>query len=64
MAVHIAARVMAAAQPDEILVSRTIRDLVVGSDTVLDDRGTRPLTGVEDDWQLSAVHRPGNPSNR
>jgi class 3 adenylate cyclase len=64
MAVHIAARVMAAAQPDEILVSRTIRDLVVGSDTVLDDRGTRPLKGVEDGWQLFALHRPGNPSNR
>jgi hypothetical protein len=64
MAVPIAARVMAAAQPDEMLVSRAIRDLVVGSDIVLDDRGTRPLKGVEGDWQLSAVHRPGNPSNR
>jgi hypothetical protein len=59
MAVHIAARVMAA-QHDEMLVSRAIRDLVVGSDIVLDDRGTRPLRGVEGDWQLSAVHRPGN----
>jgi class 3 adenylate cyclase len=47
-----------------MLVSRAIRDLVVGSDIVLDDRGTRPLRGVEGDWQLSAVHRPGNPSNR
>jgi hypothetical protein len=63
MAVHIAARVMAA-QHDEMLVSRAIRDLVVGSDIVLDDRGTRPLRGFEGDWQLSAVHRPGNPSNR
>jgi class 3 adenylate cyclase len=42
MAVYIAARVMAVAQPDEILVSRTVRDLVVGSDLVLEDRGTRP----------------------
>jgi class 3 adenylate cyclase len=32
--------------------------------TSLDDRGTRPLKGVEGDWQLFAVHRPGNPSNR
>jgi class 3 adenylate cyclase len=64
MAVHIAARVMAAAQPDEILVSRTVRDLVVGSDLVLDDRGTRPLKGVEGDWQLFAVHRGGDPANR
>jgi len=60
MALHIAARVMAAAQPDEILVSRTVRDLVVGSDLVLDDRGTRPLKSVEGDWQLFAVHRRGN----
>jgi class 3 adenylate cyclase len=64
MAVHIAARVMAAAQPDEILVSRTVRDLVVGSDLVLDDRGTRPLKGVEGDWQLFAVHRRGVLTNR
>jgi hypothetical protein len=28
---------------------------------ILDDRGTRPLKGVEGDWQLFAVHRPGNP---
>jgi class 3 adenylate cyclase len=64
MAVHIAARVMAAAQPDEILVSRTVRDLVVGSDLVLDDRGTWPLKGVEGDWQLFAVHRRGDPTDR
>jgi class 3 adenylate cyclase len=64
MAVHIAARVMAVAQPDEILVSRTVRDLVVGSDIVLDDRGTRPLKGVEGDWQLFAVHRRGDPADR
>jgi class 3 adenylate cyclase len=32
--------------------------------TSLDDHGTRPLKGVEGDWQLLAVHRPGNPSNR
>jgi class 3 adenylate cyclase len=63
MAVHIAARVMAAAQPDEILTSRTVRDLVVGSDIVLDDRGTRPLKGVEGDWQLFAVHRRGDPAD-
>jgi class 3 adenylate cyclase len=63
MAVHIAARVMAAAQPGEILVSRTVRDLVVGSDLVLDDRGTRPLKGVGGDWQLFAVHRGGDPAN-
>lgn len=64
MAVHIGARVMAAAEPDEILVSRTVRDLVVGSEVIPDDRGTRPLKGVEGDWQLFAVHRRGDPTDR
>jgi class 3 adenylate cyclase len=58
MAVHIAARVLAAAEPGEILVSRTVRDLVVGSDVVLQDRGTHRLKGVEGSWQLFAVSRP------
>jgi class 3 adenylate cyclase len=58
IAVHIAARVLAAAGPGEILVSRTVRDLVVGSDVVLEDRGTHPLKGVEGRWQLFAVSRP------
>jgi class 3 adenylate cyclase len=55
IAVHIAARVMAAAGPGEILTSRTVRDLVVGSDIALDDRGTQPLKGVEGTWQLFAA---------
>jgi class 3 adenylate cyclase len=55
IAVHIAARVMAAAGPGEILTSRTVRDLVVGSDIALDDRGTQPLKGVEGAWQLFAA---------
>jgi class 3 adenylate cyclase len=58
IAVHIAARVMAAAGPGEILTSRTVRDLIVGSDIVLDDRGTHPLRGVEGTWQLFAVVGP------
>jgi class 3 adenylate cyclase len=45
--VHIAARVMAAAGPGEILASRTVRDLVVGSDITMEDLGTRRLKGVE-----------------
>jgi class 3 adenylate cyclase len=53
--VHIAARVMAAAAPGEILASRTVRDLVVGSDFVLEDRGAHLLRGVEGAWQLFAV---------
>ena len=58
VAVHIAARVMDAARPGEILASRTVRDLVVGSDVVLEDRGTRQLRGVDGRWQLYAVARP------
>jgi class 3 adenylate cyclase len=56
--VHIAARVMDAAQPGEILASRTVRDLVVGSDVILEDRGIRRLKGVDGRWQLYAVTRP------
>jgi class 3 adenylate cyclase len=55
IAVHIAARVMAAAEPGEILISRTVRDLIVGSDISLKDRGTQPLKGVEGTWQLFTV---------
>ena len=55
IAVHIAARVLAAARPGEILASRTVRDLVVGSDVALENRGTRSLKGVEGKWQLFAV---------
>jgi class 3 adenylate cyclase len=58
IAVHIAARVMAAAGPGEILTSKTVRDLIVGSDIVLDDRGTHPLRGVQGSWQLFEVVGP------
>jgi class 3 adenylate cyclase len=57
IAVHIAARVMAAADPSEILVSRTVRDLVAGSDVTLEDRGMYSLKGIDGDWQLLAVTR-------
>ena len=55
IAVHIAARVMDSAAPGEIVVSRTVADLVVGSDRTLEDRGTRTLKGVQGDWRLFAV---------
>ena len=58
IAVHVAARVMAAAQPDEILVSRTVRDLAAGADITLEDRGMYLLKGIDGDWQLHAVARP------
>jgi class 3 adenylate cyclase len=55
IAVHLAARVMAAAGSGEILTSRTVRDLVVGSNITVEDRGPHALKGIEDPWQLFAV---------
>jgi class 3 adenylate cyclase len=55
IAVHLTARVMAAAGSGQILASRTVRDLVVGSDIAMDDLGTRLLKGVEGTWQLFAI---------
>jgi pimeloyl-ACP methyl ester carboxylesterase len=59
LAVHIAARILGHAGAGEILVSRTVRDLVVGSGTGFEDRGTVELRGVPDTWQLLAVDRHG-----
>jgi class 3 adenylate cyclase len=53
--VHIAARVQAAADPREVLVSSTVRDLVVGSGLRFDDRGEHELKGVPGHWRLHAV---------
>jgi class 3 adenylate cyclase len=55
LAVHIAARVGALAVPGEVLTSRTVRDLVSGSDLRFVDRGTHQLKGVPDAWQLFAL---------
>jgi class 3 adenylate cyclase len=55
IAVHIAARIVATAGPGEILVSRTVRDLVTGSGIALEDRGTHTLKGLSDPWQLFAA---------
>jgi class 3 adenylate cyclase len=55
IAVHVAARVMGAAGDGEALVSRTVRDLVAGSDVVLEDRGSYALKGIAGDWQLFAI---------
>jgi class 3 adenylate cyclase len=52
LAVHIAARVAACAEPGEVLVSRTINDLVAGSGIRMADRGTHTLKGIPDSWQL------------
>jgi class 3 adenylate cyclase len=55
IAVHIAARVSAQAEPRELLVSRTVKDLVAGSGIQFTDRGAHALKGVADTWQLYAV---------
>jgi pimeloyl-ACP methyl ester carboxylesterase len=59
IAVHIAARICGQAGAGEILVSRTVRDLVVGSGTGFEDRGSVELRGVPGTWQLLAVDRHG-----
>jgi class 3 adenylate cyclase len=55
LAVHIAARVMNRAAPSEVLVSGTVKDLVVGSGIEFDDRGAHELRGVPGEWRLYAV---------
>ncbi|HET6810675.1 MAG TPA: adenylate/guanylate cyclase domain-containing protein [Acidimicrobiales bacterium] len=55
VAVHIGARVSALAGPGEILVSRTVKDLVVGSGLGFSDRGSHQLKGLPDEWQVYAV---------
>ena len=57
IAVHLAARVMAAAGTNEILTSGTVRDLVIGSNVTVEDRGTHALKGIKDSWQLFAITR-------
>ncbi|MBA3739195.1 MAG: hypothetical protein H0W97_11600 [Actinobacteria bacterium] len=55
IAVHIGARVAALADPGEVLVTSTVRDLVAGSGIVFTDRGTRTLRGVPGRWKLFAA---------
>ncbi len=55
IAVHIGARVGATAAPGEVLVSGTVKDLVVGSGIRFEDRGERELRGVPGQWRLWAV---------
>jgi class 3 adenylate cyclase len=55
IAVHIGARVGALARPGEVLVSNTVKDLVVGSGIEFEDRGEKELKGVPGSWRLWAV---------
>ncbi len=55
IAVHIGARVAARAGPGEVIVSRTVRDIVAGSGITFSERPAAPLAGVPGDWPLFAV---------
>jgi class 3 adenylate cyclase len=57
ISVHLGARVAALAGPREVLVSRTVRDLVEGSGLSFTDRGEHELKGVPDNWQIYAASR-------
>jgi class 3 adenylate cyclase len=55
IAVHLGQRVSARAAPGEVLVTRTVTDLVVGAGLEFDDRGDHELPGVPGSWRLLAV---------
>ena len=55
IAVHIGARVAAAAQPGEVIVSSTVKDLVAGSGLRFEDRGVQTLRGLPEPWRLFKV---------
>ena len=57
IAVHTGARVAAIARPGEVLVSRTVKDLVAGSGLAFEDAGEHELKGIPDRWQLYRVAR-------
>jgi class 3 adenylate cyclase len=52
IAVHIGARIAALAGPGDILVSSTVKDLVIGSGIAFEDRGVHELKGVPEEWRL------------
>jgi class 3 adenylate cyclase len=55
IAVHIASRIVGLAETGQLLVSRTVKDLVAGSGISFEDFGTHPLKGISDKWQLFRV---------
>jgi class 3 adenylate cyclase len=57
IAVHLAARIMDEAGAGEVVVSRTVKDLVAGSDIEFDDTGEHFLRGIEQKWQLFRVRQ-------
>ena len=55
IAVHVASRILGVAAPGEVMVSSTVRDLVVGSGIRFEDRGSHVLRGVPEPWRLLCV---------
>ncbi len=55
MAVHIGARLSGLAKGDEVLVSGTVKDIVVGSELELSDHGVHSLRGVPGEWRVFAA---------
>jgi class 3 adenylate cyclase len=55
IAIHIGSRVAAAAGPSEVLVSKTVKDLVAGGGFSFEDRGERELKGLPESWRLYRV---------
>jgi pimeloyl-ACP methyl ester carboxylesterase len=63
IAVHTGARVASHAEPGEVLVSSTVKDLVAGSGLSFEDRGVRYLKGIPGEWKLFAVSSRSTPSD-
>jgi class 3 adenylate cyclase len=64
IAVHIASRVQAMAEPGDILLSGTVHDLVTGSGLPFTERGRHALKGVQGEWQIYALLTPAIPDTR
>ena len=64
IAVHIAARIAALAEADEVLASGTVRDLSVGSPFMLESRGEQQLKGVAEPWRVYSVAGKARPDPR
>ena len=60
LAVSIAARVMHEAEPGDLLASRTVRDLLIGSRATFSDRGEHELKGIPEPWRLYLVEEPAS----
>ena len=55
VAVHIGQRILSEAEPGEVFVSSTVKDLTAGSGLEFEDRGLHALKGVPEEWRLFAV---------